>query len=131
MMNIMNFVFGKLHFFVRNKHPNCRCISLRYHMEFGSLFTHNNNNNNNIYIYIYIRFVKSRNITLFYECLLVYINTRHFLKKAYKVNIYIYIYILYIYGHVYSISSADISKKFKMRFFCIIFVPRFLEPDNY
>ena len=37
----MNFAVGKLHFFVRNKHPSCCCmrpdISLRQHMEFSRI----------------------------------------------------------------------------------------------
>ena len=32
---------------------------------------------------------------------------------------------------IYSVSNADISKKCKSRSFCIIFFPRFLEPENY
>ena len=35
----MNFAFGKLQFFVRNKQPSCCCmgphISLRHHMDFS------------------------------------------------------------------------------------------------
>ena len=35
----MNFAFGNLHFFVRNKQPSCCCmgphISLRHHMVFS------------------------------------------------------------------------------------------------